>query len=98
MRDFVMRVLAAARRVRSLEPAALAEFARAVIVAAVAAGWVALDDSTVATIASAAGFALSLGLTWLVRRNVVPEAKVADTPKHRLDKFRDNNPHIDTEG
>lgn len=92
------------QRLRVMEPAAVAEAVRAVIVALVTLGWVTLDNAAIATLASAIGFVVSLALSLLVRQKVVPEAKLLDgayqvtsKPKHALgsDQFRARNPLFD---
>lgn len=54
------------------EPVAVAEGVRALLVAAVAAGWVVIPDATINIIVSAAGLALSVLTTVLARRKVTP--------------------------
>lgn len=60
------------------EPVAFGEAIRGVLVAAVAAGWVVIPDTTINLIVSAAGLVGSVVTTWLVRRKVVPTAKLGE--------------------
>jgi hypothetical protein len=58
------------------EPVAFGEAIRGVLVAAVAAGWVVIPDTTINLIVSAAGLVGSVVTTWWARRKVVPTAKL----------------------
>lgn len=58
------------------EPLVLGEAVRGVLVAVVAAGWIAIPDATINLIVSAAGLVGSVITTWLTRRKVVPTAKL----------------------
>lgn len=59
----------------SKEPNAVAELVRLVLLAAVGAGWLALDDATVTAIVSIVGVLGSIALTVFARSKVTPEAK-----------------------
>ncbi len=54
------------------EPVALAEAARGVLVAIVAAGWLVIPDNTINLIVSAVGVLGSIASTILARRKVTP--------------------------
>lgn len=58
-----------------LEPAAVAEAVRMVLVALVGVGWLTLDDVAVNSVVSAVAAVLSVVLTVVVRKNVVPATK-----------------------
>ena len=75
MRAFLARLRAVAAEVAATEPARLAEVARTLLGAAVALGWVTLDDARINTVTTAGAFAVSWLLTRLVRRRVVPTSK-----------------------
>lgn len=60
------------------EPVAVAEGVRALLVAAVAAGWVVIPDATINLIVSAAALLGSVATTWWARRRVVPVAKLEE--------------------
>ncbi|MBB5157651.1 hypothetical protein [Saccharopolyspora phatthalungensis] len=57
------------------EPAAIAEVVRVILVALVGAGWLALDDATLASIVSVVGVLASVALTWWTRRKVTSLAR-----------------------
>jgi hypothetical protein len=59
-------------KLRDVEPAALAEALRLVLVALVALGWITLDEEAIAAVVSAVAGALSIGLTIWTRRKVTP--------------------------
>ncbi|GAA1940476.1 hypothetical protein [Amycolatopsis minnesotensis] len=59
-------------KIRSTEPAAFAEFVRAVLAALVGAGWLTIDDTTINTVVSVVGLLTSFVLTHFVRKNVMP--------------------------
>ncbi len=59
-------------KIRSTEPAAFAEFVRAVLAALVGVGWVTIDDTTINTVVSVVGLLASFVLTHFVRKNVMP--------------------------
>ncbi|PKW15912.1 hypothetical protein [Saccharopolyspora spinosa] len=52
------------------EPAAIAEAVRIILIALVGAGWLTLDDTTLASIVSVVGVLASVALTWWTRRKV----------------------------
>lgn len=58
------------------EPVVLGEAVRGVLVAAVAAGWLTIPDTTINLIVSGAGLAGSILATWWARRKVTPTAKL----------------------
>ncbi|MCG3750492.1 MULTISPECIES: hypothetical protein [Amycolatopsis] len=58
------------------EPASIAEAVRLVLVAVVAIGWWVIPDQTINVIVSAVGTILSVVSSVLVRRPVVPVAKL----------------------
>lgn len=57
------------------EPVMVAEAARGVLVAAVAAGWLVIPDTTINLIVSAVGLVGSVVASFLARRKVTPAAK-----------------------
>ncbi len=69
------RLLALWGKVKSTEPARLAEFVRTVLVGLVGLGWVTVDDATVNTTVSVVGLLGSCALTKFVRNRVTPVAK-----------------------
>lgn len=62
-------------RLTKLEPAAVAETIRLVLVALVGIGWVVLDDIAINSVTSAVAAVLSVVLTVVVRKNVTPVVK-----------------------
>ncbi|MCG3757364.1 hypothetical protein [Amycolatopsis sp. Poz14] len=58
------------------EPVSVAEAVRLVLVAVVAIGWWVIPDQTINVIVSAVGAVLSVASSVLVRRRVVPVAKL----------------------
>lgn len=60
------------------EPVALIDAAKLVVSALVAAGWIVLDDATIATVGSAAGLLLFLILTVVTRAQVTPISDPVD--------------------
>ncbi|MBN9739519.1 hypothetical protein DMP23_00305 [Amycolatopsis sp. A1MSW2902] len=58
------------------EPVSIAEAVRLVLVAVVAIGWWVIPDQTINVIVSAVGAILSVVSSVLVRRRVVPVAKL----------------------
>ncbi|PXY20318.1 hypothetical protein [Prauserella endophytica] len=63
-------------RLAATEPAQLAEGVRTVLVALVGVGWLTIDDVTVNAIVTVVGVIGSFVLTFLVRKNVTPVAKL----------------------
>ncbi|GAB3472014.1 hypothetical protein [Actinophytocola sediminis] len=60
----------------AMEPARLAERARALLVLLVGAGWLTIDNATITTVASVAGLVASWLLSRFVRGRVTPVAKL----------------------
>lgn len=58
-----------------VEPAAVAEAARLVLVALVGIGWLTIDETAVNAVATAVAAVASVGLTLFVRKNVAPVDK-----------------------
>lgn len=58
------------------EPVAIAAAVQAVLAAIVTIGWVQLDDSTIATIATVIAGAVSVAITILTRSKVTPVSKL----------------------
>lgn len=61
-------------RLKATEPAKLAEFARAILAALVAVGWVTLDEQAIAAVVSVVALVGSWALTAFTRRRVTPLA------------------------
>lgn len=64
------------------EPVAIASAIQAVLAAAVTIGWVQLDDTTLATIATAVAGVVSLVLTLIARSKVTPVSDPRVTELH----------------
>ncbi|WP_158882008.1 hypothetical protein [Amycolatopsis anabasis] len=76
MREFLARL-------QDTEPARLAEFVRAVLVAVNAVGWATIPDTTVSAVVTVVSVLASLVLTKFVRSNVTPTPKPPADGNHR---------------
>ncbi|MFD8496352.1 hypothetical protein [Amycolatopsis sp. NPDC059657] len=78
----------------STEPVRIAEGVRALLVAIIATGWVAIPDNTINVIISAVSFALSILSSVLVRRKVVPLAKLGPDGVPVITRLPANEPPL----
>ncbi|WP_190821945.1 hypothetical protein [Saccharopolyspora pogona] len=62
-------------KLAKVEPAAVAEAVRLVLVALVGIGWLTIDDVAINSVVSAVAAVASIVLTVLVRKNVTPVDK-----------------------
>lgn len=64
--------MASVSELKNVEPVAVAEAVRTVLLALVAVGWLTMDDATMSAVATAVAGVASVLLTVLVRRKVTP--------------------------